>query len=665
MGLVLLATAPAAAIGEMVPYTKRWDVQFTSLKSEDILSKLDLSGAGLDRVRAAAQRHEHKEALTALREYYRQRFPLPAQAASADDASLETADRLARHIFQWGPYQPAEYGPDIDWAQDPRGDIEWVAAVYRFYWADPLAKVFAATRDEKYARAFVDMTADWIRKHPLEDWTRTHHVYKNWRGFAWLDLQTGIRATRICAAFQTLVHAEAFTPEFLGVLLASLYDHQVKTSTIPMGMVHNKAIFEQRGFVAVAATFPEFKESRVWIEMGLERARENLLAQVTNDGVQREWCGGYHLGVLRDAVEIMTRAEEAGLAVPDDYRRRVRAMYDYIFAVATPDLGFPMFGDTARPAITDAKRSSWPLYSTLMGATKLLEEPKYAALAQLNREELPREGSAVFREAGICVFRSGWGPEQVYMALHCPPPGISGHDTPDNGTFELWAFGRWLMTDSGFYTYGHDPAGRAWHRRTAVHQTLTLDGKDSAIAGEVVLWKTSPAADCAVVENQAYPGLRHRRSVWFVDRAFFVVLDEALGEAKGSLDLHYQLAAGEAAVDHEQKKARTGFEDANVLVWADPNAPVSMEEEEGWFACEYGRRQPRQAFRYRHHSAAPASFLTLIVPYKGTQPPEVSAKVEGGAALGASRVELRAEVSSHTWRLGRDVERQEAWCAAK
>src|SRR5690606_40756071 len=41
------------------------------------------------------------------------------------------ADKVIRHIFQWGPYPEADYGPDIDWSADPAGDIEWVASVYR------------------------------------------------------------------------------------------------------------------------------------------------------------------------------------------------------------------------------------------------------------------------------------------------------------------------------------------------------------------------------------------------------------------------------------------------------------------------------------------------------------------------------------------------------
>jgi heparan-sulfate lyase len=646
------------------------DTKLYSLKPEELLTKLDLDKPGLESAKAASEKEDRPGALAALRTYYRLKYPL--LESSAKDRDFKVADGIVKHIFQWGPYEPADYGENIDWEWDPRGDIEWVAAVYRFYWAAPLARAFAATKDEKYARTFVELTSDWIAKHPLENHEKIHPVYTGWRGFAWLDIQTGIRATNICTVFRTFVHAESFTPEFLEVLLASLYDHQVKTEKIPMNQVHNKAIFEQRGFVNVAYTFREFKDSRRWMELALGLTHENLLAQTTSDGVQREWSGGYHLGVLRDAVEIMGRMKSMGIEVPADYKDRVRKMYDYIFAVATPDLGFPMFGDTSRPIQKTDDRSRLPLYSTLIEATELLGDAKYTARAKLDRANLPEQKSYAFPEAGMYVLRNDWGPDQIHFGLHCSPRAISGHDQPDNGTFELYAYGRWLMPDTGFYTYGHDPQGRAWHRQTRVHQTLTLDGKDSTEAPKQLLWHTSAEFDAVAVENQSYPALLHRRTVWFVDKSFFVLLDEAIGDAKGALDLHFQLAVqettpafglgGDAQIDAENKYATTTFEDANVLVWTDPNAPVSLEEEEGWFAWEYGSRKPRKAFRYRHERTAPAAFLTLLVPYRGTDVPEVSATLPGDFEVGADEVTLRVEAFGKTWRIGRNLKKQNAWC---
>ncbi len=134
------------------------------------------------------------------------------------------------------------------------------------------------------------------------------------------------------------------------------------------------------------------------------------------------------------------------------------------------------------------------------------------------------------------------------------------------------------------------------------------------------------------------------------------------GDAPGVLGFHYQLAAGDAVVDREHKLARTSFDDANVLVWADPQAPVVLEPEEGWTAWEYGHRKPRPALCYRHQSKAPAQFLSLIVPYRGMRPPQVSARLAPSAAPDETRVEILIEAFGRHWRVGRDVAGQEAWC---
>ncbi|MBN2295139.1 MAG: alginate lyase family protein [Pirellulales bacterium] len=636
-----------------------------SLNPDQVLDKLDLSRPGLEKVRQACQQGDRPAALKALLDYYHKKFPLPPADNKLPRSLRNNADNVCKHIFQWGPYDSADYGKEVDWEWDPRGDIEWVAAMYRFYWARPLASAYRSTHDEIYAKAFVELTSDWIAKHPLEKREKTHPVYKSWRGFAWLDIQTGVRAELICMAFPVIVHGKSFTPEFLATLLASMYDHQRKTELLPMGKVHNKAVFEQRGFVQICSTFPEFSDSRRWMELAIKRTYDNFLAQTTSDGVQREWSFGYHIGVLDDAVYILEQARAQGIDVPDEYLQRIRKMYDYIFAIATPELAGPMFGDASRSVATSQDRSDWTLYSRLLEATHLLDDPKYAARAKLDRKHLPEQKSYVFPQAGIYVMRDDWGPEQIYFTLHCAPPAISGHDQNDNGTFEFYAFGRWLMPDTGFYTYGHDPESRTWHRQTRVHQTLTLDGKNTGVDGKHLLWKTSPELDVLVVENPSYTNLIHRRTVWFVDKKFFVLLDEAVGgvkvTAKGTLDLHFQLAPGDAQINTPEHWATTKFDDANVLVWQDPAAPVTMHEEEGWHAWKYGHRKPRKAFYYRHSHAAPAIFLTVIHPYRGTARPKVSAKLSTDFKPGKDRVEINVRSGEKSRRIGRDLKSGEAW----
>ncbi|MEE2752998.1 MAG: alginate lyase family protein [Candidatus Latescibacterota bacterium] len=633
------------------------DQPLSSLSPDEVLAKLDLSHKGLDQVRSAAKAGDSDAALDHLLSYYRKKFPLEPLNRSVDTT---VADDTVNHTLQWGPYEKADYGEEINWEWDPRGDIEWVAAVCRFYWAGPLATAFRATGNQKYAQSFVDLTTDWISKHKLEDRKRTHPVYEFWKGYVWLDIQTGIRATNICLSFKQLVHGKGFTGGFLRLLLASLYDHQVKTEKIPMGIVHNKAIFEQRGFINVAYHFNEFAESRRWLELALERSQENFLLQTTTDGVQREWSYGYHSGVLRDAIEIRERMAEAGIPFPENLLDRIRLMYDYIFAIATPDLGAPMFGDGSRSLPESDDRSTWPLYASLIEATKLFGDQKYAARAQLELDKLPDQKSFAFKEAGMYVMRNAWGTDQIHLGLHCSEKAISSHDQPDNGTFELYAYGRWLMPDTGFYTYGHDAEGRAWHRQTRVHQTLTLDGQDSLDDGRHLLWQSDDAGDVLVVENGSYDGLVHRRSIWFVDHSFFVLFDEAIGDTPGQLDLHFQFAPGEVAFDVASSRAHSVFDDANVLVVCGASDTHTLVEEEGWFAWSYGHRVSRKACRFELAGSAPTNTVSCIIPYRGTDVPDVSFTAVDTQTI-ADRVSVTVEAFGNRWNVGRDLLLGQAW----
>ncbi len=642
-----------------------------SLPPSSLFSVINLDLPKLKKVRRTLEKEGFDQALIVLLDYYREQYPKDDQIQ--DDNSVENkniaisrANDLANHIFQWGPYEAANYGPDINWAADPAGDIEWVAAMYRFYWANDLSNAYKITGEDNFAKTFVELVTDWIQKHPLEKTIdEMHPVYGpgefgeiGWKGYAWLDLQTGIRATNICKNFRVFLHTESFTPEFLGILLASLYDHQVKTEKMPMNRVHNKAIFEQRGFFNVLHTFPEYKEKERWLDIAMEITVGNLLAQTTTDGVQREWCGGYHAGVYRDALEIDGRVRDLGRKMPGFYHNRIKAMADHIFGLSTPDLGFPMFGDTSRNKRVSSDRKTWQLYPTLVEASEKFSDPKYQALADLNLQQLPSNGSKAFSDAGLYALRNTWTPDQVYMAIHCSPPAISSHDTADNGTFELYAYGRWLMPDTGFYTYGHDKEARAWHRQTRVHPTMTIDGKDTNIIGRQLLWQSTEDLDVLCVENESYDRFLHRRTIWYAGKKselpFFVILDEANGDAEGDIAIHFPMAPGAVNTDHSAGQILTGFDDANLLIQVIGKKPLTFVEEEGWHAWSYGKREKRTSVSAVYKGRGPFVFVSILVPFKGTKSPDIQLLSSPDNLLaGMNPVKLEVEVAKKRWTLER------------
>src|SRR5690606_31469871 len=90
----------------------------------------------------------------------------------------------------------------------------------------------------------------------------------------------------------------------------------------------------------------------------------------------------------------------------------------------------------------------------------------------------PVETAFALPESGLYSLRSSWKSDAIFLALKCGKDG-GAHSQPDNGTFELYAGGKILMPDAGSYIYSGDPTGRAWFRQTRVHQTLSLNDRNS------------------------------------------------------------------------------------------------------------------------------------------------------------------------------------------
>lgn len=632
-------------------------LQMQPLSPKDLYSVLDLDRPDLNLVKRACDRGDREEAARELLAALRQNPPVSERdrgellARPADDDEIERANNAARHVFQWGPYEAYDYGPDIDWDSDPRNDREWQARMHRMsgMWTEATARAYRTTGDERYAQTWVRLTEDWIRKFPVNE---KHNAYR--------DIQVGVRASAWCCLIGAFIDSPAVTPAFLELFLASVYDQAQKMDRFPRVLQidaehknNNKTLIEAGGLLDIALTFPQFKDAERWLQRSLELVADSLPYQVMPDGVQREYTPSYHIGCTGILLGMARAVQKRGGSVPSDFRETLEKMAEYTWAMTAPDGKWPMFGDSRRRPDQE-------------GHGELLEE----AAVLLGRPDLapPDEGVAprniAFEESGMYFFRSGWDRDAVYLALHCSPPALrggrkGGHDQPDNGTFELFAYGRWVMPDSGAFVYhgSSDPrVDRMWFRRTGVHQTLTVDGLDSVNASRHVMWWDGDDLAALTVENDSYPGLTHRRTVFFVDRRIVVLVDQALGTHPGKLDLHFQLAPGRAVVDPARRSAWTMEADqGNVLVWSGPREKTEMHEEEGYASFLYGKYEPRKAVRLRHAEPAPALYVSVLVPFKGEElPRDVGAQVDPAFSPGGNRLDLDLWVDGRRWRLGSD-----------
>jgi heparan-sulfate lyase len=143
--------------------------------------------------------------------------------------------------------------------------------------------------------------------------------------------------------------------------------------------------------------------------------------------------------------------------------------------------------------------------------------------------------------------------------------------------------------------------------------------------------------------------------VFFVDKSFFIFVDEAIGSATGNVALHFQLAPGNAIIDTANMKAQTVFPSGwNLMVQNVISDGARMIEETGQVSFVYVQRMSRPAFRYqvRKIGARGLRFVTVIAPYNGLVPPDINVELPVITQVGSNTFNLRVTANNRTRQIG-------------
>lgn len=605
-----------------------------------VFALLDLTRPGLERVAELHAAGSDPAAAEALLDYYRRRTGVVSPDVDLANISITPdeqrwADEAMEHrFFVHAGYQPSYfYGDDIDWQYWPVKDNELRWQLHRMKWWVPMGKAYRLSGDERYAAEWCAEYLDWMRKNPLTDyrdneatnWSQARNVY-----FAWRPLEVSDRLEFQIQQFIYFLPAKAFSGDFLLHFLDNYHRH-AEHITGHFSASGNHLLFQAQRLIFAGVFFPEFRDAARWRATGVEILNREIGKQVYDDGMQYELDPHYHLESINIFFKALQMMDANGYRgdFPAGYLATVERMIDAFLNCSFPDYSTPLFSDNRAHAREEilADYRAW---------TEVF--PENAAIRRLATEG--REGAApeylsrALRTSGFYVLRNGWETDATVMILKAGPQGF-WHCQPDNGTFELWRKGRNFLPDSGCYVYAGDKevtAQRNWFRQTQVHNTLTLDDRNfEHTDSKCVRWTTDGATDILTVENPSYEGLTHRRTVWFVDREFFVIADEASGEAQGETALHYNLLECNPAEDTAAYAVATRFGDGNNLLLKVFGAE-KMERREGWVSRTYRNRTERPAYAFTAHKkpGQTVRFVTVLLPAADAAAQRVVASWRGG-----------------------------------
>ena len=628
-----------------------------ALINSRLFEVIDIQADGMSDVRSLYEEGYVYEAAQELKNYYAGRtdvsVPLvnlsstsytPSQERIAEQALKDNGYRfyIAKNYIESTSSEGDVYYSFLDtdggvnWDLRPTTDEMFVQQMHRHPWIETQALVYWGTKDEKYAQSIVDVYSDWLKTFPCpvagKDSYYMGMEHADYR--KWCNLQACARIDAYIKAIQYCKGSEAFTPEFLSDLLVSLYDCvECIRANYYYEVSSNIRQSETQAVLNMAVMMPEYRKAGEWLEEALTDTEMLLGGLLGEDGVLVEKDVHYHIGVLSkfyDAYQILSANNKQNLLLADYFERLKKGVL-FVRDVMYPDYSMEDFNDTRSSSWTqNVLRKNFVKYAEMFPDDQTLQW--FATLRASG--SAPTELLSLYKTSGWYMFRTGWEKSDMMLILKNNENSAGyAHCQNDNGTISLYRNGRHFLPDAGVYTYGgsaEDDAQRAEFRKTKMHNTLTYKGANSVNNSKETCGVFKKSAQTDVYDmvhtsNQSYGALRHERHVYRIKEGFFVIVDQALGSATGSVELNWHLCPG--TMDYirqsDSYEARTTFGDGNDMSFrtfcfdgTTLNTGFSVTTGTSWHSNVPGTKYERPCYTVSSNkSGDPVRFITVIYPF--------------------------------------------------
>lgn len=520
---------------------------------------INLNYPGLEKVKKFYENGEYYYATHALLEYYRTRTNVVNPNINLINPTITAKDqRIADQALEYRFYVRGfkesvdEAGIEtyysfwdasekkIDWTahQDTETDQEFRYQRHRHQWMLPQAKAYRISKDESYIQSWMEVYGDWLATYPYEPGTQFPPAggAENDRDYEWKGLQVAERVLSQIDIMAYFIQSTNFTPEWLATFLVA-FEKEVECMRLNYYQEGNILLTQSQAVATAGILMPEFKNAEQWTNEGLQKVGTEVDRQFNNDGVQFELDLSYHIGAISDfrSIYLLAQANDKLELLPGNFTEKLKAATEVVMNTIYPDYSIDNFNDT---------RSSSYAKSTLLNRLK-----EYSAMYPDDQELLwmategksgkePTHLTKAYDDSGYYILRNGWKKESTMMILKNHPYS-EWHSQPDNQTFGLYHNGRNFFPDAGVYAYSGQR--RTDFAATVNHNTLTVMSKSiggeqgGEIKGKLLKLETKNNMDILVTENPSFTNATHRRTVFFVDKKFFVIVDEGYGKVEKSL----------------------------------------------------------------------------------------------------------------------------------
>ena len=641
-----------------------------------IFEVINLDYPGLENAKTFYESEAYGRAAQAILAYYRSRtgivnpvISLINPSASEDDKlkanfALDSYRFFVNNYFEDAhakmPYSLND-GGTINWAFEPVGaDNEYQRQLHRHQWFVPQAKVYRVTKDEKHIQSWISVYGDWLENNPKPA-SGTNNT-------TWWQLQVAERTLGQTQLFEYYKNSTNFTPEWFTKFMVHFAEHADFLVEYPYDS-GNILISQASALVSAGVLFPEFKQAANWRNTGFQILDTEVKNQFLEDGMHYELDFSYHISAIADFYEIMKLAEANKKIVGDaaaNFNQYLHKAAQVVMHFTYPNYFLNPPGGQLVPGFNDTRQSSWTRSVLNRNFSRYNEMfPQDNELLYMStygqRGTQPSTEPQAFISSGYYMLRNGWDRSST-MLIHSNnyaegPIQVWSHNQPDNGTFELYHNGRNFFPDAGVYAYmsDGDNSARIWYRQTRVHNTMTLNEQNIVNArGKSLGVFSNGQQEVVVTENQGYNNLKHRRYIFFVEKKFFVLVDEGIGNAAGTVNLNFHLCEGEDEVvlSTAQHGAHTHFADGNnIIARTFGNQTLTTTPFEGRVSYAPAVMTNRKAYTVNMEKGANQTARYITVLYPANQAASVQINAAFKASYRDSGVSVDVVVNGKTYNL--------------
>ena len=344
---------------------------------------------------------------------------------------------------------------------------------------------------EHLARECVLQITDWIVSNRIR-------FGVNWR----TSMEVGIRACNMLLTYELIRDSKYITKEFKKLFERSLYEHgnhiknNLETSYFFHGHNHYMANIVGLIFLGISTNN---KDSEGWLKFGIKEFNKAINYQFYEDGGNFEGSAYYHRlvleMVLHTVILISNNSEKVKSVIGHEEifnkktSEKIHNAFLFFKHIITPDYSLFQYGDNDSGRLfnlTGQTDKNINKFITDLGNSFFYQQkPSISNLFIKNKEE---QGSIfetkkftdtyktkltgkLFPDSKIYVFNN-----TVYSSLVVLRPTTLGHTHNDLFSFELNAFGKPFIVDSGSYCYTSNNELRNEFRSTFNHNTLWVKG---------------------------------------------------------------------------------------------------------------------------------------------------------------------------------------------